>query len=224
MNQIAVDLVYNTMNVVNDLKYALRTFLKQPLFTIAAVVTLALGIGANTAIFSVIHGVLLQPLPLPSSDRLVLIQARSELGFDISVSIPNYFSWEEMSQAFETMGAGRFTSVNLTGTEQPERLQAQHVLGDYFGTLGRPAHIGRVFTRDETLRGADRQAVVSYGFWQRTLAGSRDAVGKAMTLDGQPFTVIGVSAPGLLLPNARHRDLAADGRLCRQSPLGQPRS
>ena len=163
------------MNVVNDLKYALRTFLRQPLFTVAAVVTLALGIGANTAIFSVIHGVLLQTLPLPNAERLMLIQARSDRGFDISVSIPNYFSWEEMSQAFETMGAGRSTSVNLTGSEQPERLQAQHVLGDYFGTLGRPAHIGRVLTREETLRGADRQAVVSYGFWQRTLAGSRDA-------------------------------------------------
>ncbi len=188
------------MSVLTDLRYALRSFLKQPLFTIAVIVTLGLGIGANTAIFSVIHGVLLRPLPLPESERLVLVQARSDRGFDTSVSIPNYFSWEEMSSAFEAMGASRFTSVNLTGTEQPERLQAQQVLGDFFGALGRPAHLGRVLTRDETLRGAERQAVVSYGFWQRSLGGSSDVVGRSITLDGQPFDVIGVMPQDFYYP------------------------
>ena len=124
------------MNIAKDLQYALRTFVKQPLFTCVAVVTLALGIGANASIFSVIHGVLLQPLPLPQAEQLMRIQARSGRGFDISVSIPNYFSWEEMASSFETMGAARFTSINLTGTEQPARLQAQQVLGDFFGALG----------------------------------------------------------------------------------------
>lgn len=188
------------MSVSNDLQYALRTLAKQPLITVAAIVTLALGIGANTAIFSVIHGVLLQPLPLPDAERLVLIQARSDRGFDISVSVPNYFSWEEMSSAFETMGAGRFASVNLTGTEQPERLQAQQVLGDYFNTLGRRAHVGRVLTREETLRGAERLAVVSYGFWQRTLGGAADSVGRSITLDGEPFTVVGVMPQDFYYP------------------------
>ena len=127
------------MSLWQDVVYALRTFTKKPIFTIVAIVTLALGIGANTAIFSVVNGLLLLPLPLPDAEELVLLDARSEAGFNILVSIPNYFSWEEMASSFEAIGSGRGTNLNLTGGDQPERLQAIQVLGDFFGALAVPA-------------------------------------------------------------------------------------
>lgn len=140
---------------VHDLRYAARVLAKSPGFTAVAVITLALGIGANTAIFSVVNGVLLLPLPAKDADRVVFLAARSQAGYDISVSIPNYHSWEEHARVFETMGASRGTSLNLTGGDQPERLEGQQVLGDFFGALGRSAAIGRTLRGDETRRGAE---------------------------------------------------------------------
>ena len=173
-------------------RYAVRALVKRPGFTLVAVLTLALGIGANTAIFSVVNGMLLLPLPYASPDRLVWLAAQSEAGFGISVSISNYHSWEERARVFDTMGAVRNTSLNLTGTGEPERLSAAQVLGDYFGALGRAALLGRVFHADETRRGAERLAVVSHGLWQRRFGGDPDLVGRTFGLDGQPFTVIGI--------------------------------
>ena len=186
---------------LQDLRYAARVLAKSPGFTAVAVITLALGIGANTAIFSVVNGVLLLPLPARDADRIVFLAARSEAGYDISVSIPNYHSWEEQSRVFETMGASRGTSLNLTGGDQPERLEGQQVLGDFFGALGRSAAIGRTLRGDETRRGAARLAVVSHGFWKRRFGGDPDLVGQTLMLDMQSFTVIGIMPEDFFYPS-----------------------
>ncbi|MDP6610499.1 MAG: ABC transporter permease, partial [Vicinamibacterales bacterium] len=180
------------MGIGQDLRYALRTLGKRPGFTAIAVLTLALGIGANSAIFSVVNGMLLLPLPYGEPDRLVWLQARVPAGFNISISIPNYHDWEERSRTFEAIGAARFADVTMTGTEEPARLRGLQVIGDYFGTLGRAPILGRALTADETRRGADRLAVISAELWQRQFNRDESILGRSLRLDGQPFTVIGV--------------------------------
>ncbi len=185
------------MGLGHDLRYAVRSFAKRPGFTAVAVLTLALGIGANSAIFSVVNGMLLLPLPYADPDRLVWLQARAQSGFNISISIPNYHSWEEQARAFDNIGAARIADLTMTGAEAPERVRGLQVIGDYFGVLGRTPVLGRTLTADETRRGADRLAVLSYELWQRRFAGAEDILGRSLILDGQPFTVIGVMPPNL---------------------------
>ena len=185
------------MGFGQDLRYALRSLAKRPGFTAVAVLTLALGIGANSAIFSVVNGMLLLPLPYAEPDRLVWLQARAQSGFNISISIPNYHSWEEQARAFDNIGAARIADLTMTGAEAPERVRGLQVIGDYFGVLGRTPVLGRTLTADETRRGADRLAVISYELWQRRFAGDNGILGRSLTLDGQPFTVIGVMPPNL---------------------------
>ena len=175
-----------------DLRYAARQLVHRPGFAAVAILTLGLGIGANTAIFSLVNGILLAPLPLADDDRLVFIGGRSEAGFDISVSLPNYYSWEEQNGVFEAFGARRGTTFNLTGGDRPERLQGEQVLGDFFGVSGRQPFVGRTIRPEETARGADRIAVLSHGFWERRFGSDPDVIGEAVVLNGSPFTVIGV--------------------------------
>ncbi len=141
--------------LLHDLRYAARQMLRQPVFATVAVVTLAIGIGANTAIFSVVNAVLIAPLPLGDPDRLVWLGARAESGFDISVSLPNYYDWEARNTTFDAIGAARLVSLNLTG-DPPERLPGRQVVGDYFAALGRTPARGRPILAEETARGADR--------------------------------------------------------------------
>ena len=176
----------------SDLRSAVRQFVGRPGFAAVAIVTLALGIGANTAVFSLVDGILLAPLPLTDDERLVWLGAHSEAGFDISVSIPNYYSWEEQNGVFEAFGARRGTTFNLTGGDRPERLGAAQVLGDFFGVAGRRPLIGRTIRPEETRRGAERLAVLSHGLWERRFGSDASLVGKAILLNGEPFTVVGV--------------------------------
>ena len=134
-----------------DLRFAIRMLRKRPGFTVIAVLTIALGIAANTSIFSVVNGVLLRPLPVAEQDRLVVPNVIAPSGFEISLSIPNFKDWREQNTTFESMGANATRSRTLTGGERPEMVTTRIILGDWFETLGVAPHLGRLIESDETL-------------------------------------------------------------------------
>ena len=177
--------------LISDLTFAVRQLIRRPGFATVAILTIAIGIGANTAIFSLVNGVLLTPLPLAAGE-LAWLGARAENGFDISVSIPNYYSWEERHGVFDSIGARRGTTFNLTDGSRPERLGGAQVIGNFFDALGREPFLGRTIRSEETVRGAARLAVLSYGLWQRRFGSDPDLIGEAIILDNESFTVAGV--------------------------------
>src|SRR6476660_8700135 len=178
---------------MNDVKLAFRQLFKNPGFTTVAVVTLALGIGANTTIFSVIDSVLIRPLPYRSPDRLVTVCQRSiKRGFSQVIVTPATLrDWREQNTAFEELGGQIYESVNLTGVERPEHLHAAWTTPNYFSVFGVQALLGRTFIADDKPPGGHRGAVLSYGLWQRNFAGDRGAVGQRITLNGLNYTVVG---------------------------------
>jgi putative ABC transport system permease protein len=185
-----------------DVRYAVRTLALRPGFAIVAVITIALGIGANTSIFSVVNGVLLEPLPLHEPEHLVMPNVVAPTGFDISLSIPNFKDWREKNRSFASFGANARRSRTLTGGDRPEIVGVRLILGDYFETLGVPTALGRWIPSDDTWAGAAPTAVVTHRFWQRHLGGELDALGRTVTLDGEPFTVVGVMPPEFVFPSA----------------------
>ena len=153
--------------LLQDLRFAVRTLLKRPGFTAAVVLTLGLGIAANTAIFSVANAVLLHPLPFDEADRLVTPNPISDRGFGISLSIPNYYDWKDQARSWESFGAYRGDSAVFIGSDRPEVVRVRQVLGDFFAALRiTPAH-GRLITAAESEPGAVPIAVITDGFWQR---------------------------------------------------------
>jgi len=185
-----------------DIRFGIRTLVKRPYFTAIAIVTIALGIGANSAIFSVVNGVLLEPLPLRDPDRLVRPAVISPRGFEISMSIPNFRDWRERSRSFESFGANMSRNHTLTGIDRPEVIRVRWVLGDFFETLGVPPARGRFILSDETWVGAAPIAVVTHGFWERRLGGDPDVIGRTITLDSETFEIVGVTPPGFQFPSA----------------------
>jgi predicted permease len=181
--------------LLQDLKYGLRMLAKNPGFTAVAVITLALGIGVNTAIFSVVNGVLLRPLPYPNPDRLVQIYERSPQINELSVSYLNFLDWERVNRSFAGMAAYRGESFNFTGTGQPEHIPGAVVTANFLSVLGVEPLRGRTFTPDENQPGANPVAMVSEGFWKRSFAGDTAVLGKSVVLDGQAYTVVGI-VPG----------------------------
>ncbi len=175
-----------------DIRYGFRGLLKRPGFTLIAVVTLALGIGANTAIFSVVNAVLLRPLPYPNADRLVAISENSLQDPDISVAYPDYLDWRAQQSVFEEMSARMPEGGIITGANEPERVIGRMVTPSFFPTLGVQPMLGRAFTEAEDSPGAPPVMVISHGLWQRQFAGAADAIGKSITFNGAPWTVIGV--------------------------------
>ena len=171
-----------------DLRYSLRNLAKTPAFTAVALITLALGIGANTAIFSVVNAVLLRALPYAEPDRLVVI---GQSGYT-SAPPANFFDWKSQNHVFENMGAAEAWTPNLTGIDKPEQVVGLHVTSDVFPVLGVRPLLGRVFVPADDRLGSDHQVVVSYGFWQRHFSGARDALGKTIGLNGVPYTIVGV--------------------------------
>jgi putative ABC transport system permease protein len=169
-----------------DLKHAARGLLGSPGFAIVAILTLALGIGANTAIYSVVYGLLLRPLPYAEPDRLAVI-GETNARDDIAVAYPDFEDWRQRSRAFSGMATMRFDGFNLAGLDQPERVQGMVVSRDFLQVLGvRPA-LGR------DLLGSDPVALVSHHFWQTRLGGSESGrIGRSVTLDGRAYTVVGV--------------------------------
>src|ERR1700684_765790 len=181
--------------LLQDLRYGLRTLRKNPGFTAIAVLTLALGIGANTAIFSVVNGVLLRPLPFRHPSRLVLIAEKSSFPV-ISTSRENYLDWRDQSHSFEAMEATRSGSITLTGAGEPERLNVRMATAELFPMLGINAQVGRTFLAEEDRAGGTPVALLSYGLWQRRFGGSPDIIGKTINLDLQPYTVVGILPNG----------------------------
>jgi predicted permease len=195
-----------------DLRYAVRSLRASPGFTATALLTLALGIGANTAIFSVVRGVLLEGLPFPQADRVVRVwNVQREKGIERgSVSEPDFLDWRKESRLAESMGAYFFADgqigLDLTGDRNPERISAALVTDGFFQTLGSPAMIGRTLVADEHVSGRDRSVVISYGLWTRRFGADPSLVGKSVTLNGQPFAVVGVMPPGFTYPADRPHD------------------
>jgi putative ABC transport system permease protein len=181
--------------VFQDLRYGVRMLLKHPGFTFIAVLTLALGIGANTAIFSIVNAVLLRPFPYQAPERLVILRERvSGGGAGFSPSYPNFADWRAQNTVCSSMAAVRQNeSFNLTGTGEPERLQGRLVSAEFFSTLGIEPLLGRDFLAEEDRPGATPAAILSYGLWQRRFDEDPGIIGKQLTLNNQSFTVIGIT-------------------------------
>jgi predicted permease len=178
--------------IFQDLRYALRQFRKSPGFTAVAVLTLALGIGANTAIFSVVNAVLLNPLPFRNSSRLVTL-FQSVPSFPMgSISYPNFLDWQRDNHAFEAMAAFRWMDGAITGVGEAEEVSARRVSANFFPILGVNPILGRNFTPEEDRRGANPTAMISEGLWKRKFGSDPNVIGKRVIVDGQGRTIIGV--------------------------------
>ena len=174
-------------DVRQDIRFAIRSFARSPGLFLVALITLALGIGANTAIFSVVHSVLLRPLDYPESERVMRL-GHSDLDGSpgMSVHTPgNFFDWKRGARSFESMAAYSYATASLLGTGDPTRIQGARSVGSIFDVLGTPALIGRTFTDREDGPGREDIVVLSHGLWQRVYGGS-DVVGESINLDGSP--------------------------------------
>lgn len=175
-----------------DARHGLRAMLRTPTFTAIAVIVLALGIGANTAIFSVVDAVLLRPLAYRDPDRLVTILTYGEG----PVSVANYIDWRDQNHSFSAMGAAEYWSPNLTGIDAPEHIAGLKVTQNLFPMLGIGPLLGRLFVEGEDKDGADHEVILSYRLWQRRFSGDRNVLGKPIVLDGQAYVVVGVMPQG----------------------------
>jgi len=187
---------------MNDLRFAFRQLFKNPAFSAVAILTLALGIGANTAIFSVVNAVLLQPLPYPNADRIMVLNESSGRGQDYSVALPDYFDWRNDNTVFEHLAATHKESRNLSGIpgREPERVSCASVTRNFFNTIGLRPELGRTFGEDEDKVGAPPVVVISDRLWQRAFNRDPAAIGRSINLHDQNFTIIGVMPPQMTSP------------------------
>ena len=190
------------LGILRDVRFALRMLMRTPGFSAVALLTFALGIGVNAAVFTVYNGVLLRPLPYPDSDRLVMVwldNRRQGIKEDIT-SYPNFIDWRDQTASFSAMSAYTPSSFTLTGAGDPERLLGAEATASFFDVMGLQPALGRVFTPREDTFGNDNVVVLSYGLWQRRFGGARDVLGKTLTLNGQPHEIIGVMPAALAVP------------------------
>ncbi len=185
-------------NLLHDFRYAFRLLAKSASFSAIAIITLALGIGANTAIFTVVNAVLLRPLPFRDSSGLMIIAEKSNFPI-ISTSYQNYIDWRDQSHSFASLEATRGTTITLTGAGEPDRLNARMVTAPLLPLLGVDARIGRTFRADEDRAGGAPVALLSYGLWQRRFGGAADVLGKSIHLDSRQYTIVGVLPSGFEL-------------------------
>jgi predicted permease len=183
--------------LLQDIRYGLRMLGKNPGFAAIAILTLALGIGANTALFSVVNGVLLNPLPFPNPDQLYALYSKSTLDDQDSISYPNFVDWRKDNHAFSTLGSFRSSDMNLTGTGEPERLHGHMVSAELFPTLDIPPILGRNFRPEEDQASTAPVAIISDGLWKRKFGLSPDVLNKTIALNGRAYTIVGVF-PGRL--------------------------
>ena len=186
---------------LRDARYAIRHLLKAPGFTVVAVMTIALGIGATTAIFSVVNGVLLRPLPFPASDTLVRVhEVVPQYGL-FSVAPANFLDWRRDNSVFERIGAYSTSSATLVGADGPERIQGAQVSWDMFQLLGVGPALGSSFVADDDKPGGRGVIVISHGMWQQRFGGDPSVVGRTITLSGTPVVIAGVMPPDFYYPN-----------------------
>lgn len=204
--------------LLNDLRYAVRYLLRAPAFSIVAIATLALAIGANTAIFTVVDAVLLRPLPYAHADRLVMVwesnpptTERGVSAFEARnvVSPANFLVWRDENTVFDGMAAFFEQPANISGAGEPERIAVQYVTPNLFSLAGIYPRLGRPFTTEEGEPGRDRVAILSYGLWQRQFGGLAGAIGSTIRLSGIPFTVVGVMPRGFQL-FIKHESIVTD--------------
>ncbi len=192
--------------LIQDLRYGLRTLMKSPGFAFVAVLTLALGIGANTAIFSVVNGVLLRPLPYFEPERLVMVWAdrpilQAQIGLeDFPVAVADFVDWRNQNQVFEQMAVMQPPRINLTRGGEPESVIGLRASASLFPLLGARFAVGRGFLPEEDRAGADRVVVISHGLWQRRYGADPKLIGQKITLNNEDYTVIGVTAPDFQFP------------------------
>jgi len=178
--------------LLQNTRYALRQLRNRPEFATVAVITLALGIGANTALFSIVNGVLFSRLPYPEPERLVTL-SESKPNFEYgSISYPNFRDWQKENRAFSALAIYRSTAFSLTGSGEPIQVSGEFVSGDLFSILGVTPLVGRMFVSGEDEVGRAPVALISAGLWQRKFSSASDILGRTLTLDGRDFTVVGV--------------------------------
>ena len=189
-------------NLWRNLKYATRVLVRAPLFTITVVLTIALGVGVNTAVFSEVNAVLLRPLPYDKPDQLVMVSAVDPLGKKrVTASYPSFQDWKRDNDVFQDMAAYEYRTYNLTGEYEPERITAAAVSANVFQLLGANAQIGRFFLAEEDQFGVDRTVVLSNQLWQRRFGSNNAVIGKRITLDDESYTVVGVMPDSFRFPH-----------------------
>jgi predicted permease len=198
--------------LLQDLRYGIRMLAKSPGFAAIAILTLALGIGANTALFSVVNGVLLNPLAYPQSGQLVAIYGKTTGFANAPINYPNFQDWQRDTQTFSSMAIYRNQDYNFIGTGEAERLTGYMISADFFSTLGTMPVLGRSFRADDDHVGAAPVVILGGGFWKRKFGASLDVIGKAMLLNGTMYTIVGVVPAGFTF-YGRDRDV--------YTPIGQ---
>ena len=192
----------NPATIVRDVRYAVRLLLRHPGFTAIALLTFAVGIGVNTAVFSVFNGVLLRPLPYPDADRITMMwldNQRQGIKEDIG-SYPNYRDWREQSASFEHVAAYNAPNFTMTGSDEPERIRGAAITASFFSVIGLQPVIGRLFTDANETVGNDRVVLVSHGLWQRKFGGRPDVLGQTLMLNGESHEIIGVMPVEMRMP------------------------
>src|SRR5215212_9090837 len=183
--------------MIQDVRFAFRVLFKNKPLTSIAVITLALGIGANTAIFSVVNAVLLNPLPYKQPDRLVALWENVPGHGRWRTAPANFFNWKKQNTVFEDVVAFGASTMTLTGNGEPEQLVGSRVSSGYFAVVGVDPILGRAFVPEEYERGKGQVVVLGYNFWQRRFGGDRNIINRSITLDGASYTVVGVMPTGI---------------------------
>ncbi|MGE0455916.1 MAG: ABC transporter permease [Vicinamibacteria bacterium] len=230
------------MTVLQDLRFAARMLVKRPGFAFTGILTLALGIGANTAVFSVVDGVLLRPLPVQSPERLVIVWEHNlpRSRTHNVVNPANFLAWKERARSFESFTAFTQWGMNLAGEGEPERIQAGIVMSDFFATLGVSPSLGRGFTDGDGVPGAADVVVIADGLWKRRFGADPSVIGKTLQLNGRTQTVVGVMSASFSIPpgvelwvpqtvsenlrNARGRYMMSIARMAPGVSLGEARA
>src|SRR5262252_3653782 len=187
--------------ILQDVRYGARMLLKTPALSAIVILALALGIGANTAIFSVINAVVLRPLPYDHAEQLLFLNERSPVLDEMSISYPNFTDWRDQSHVFEKIGVYNRNSYNLTGYGDAERILTAQISADLFAALRVNAALGRIYTNDEDRPGGAPVAVLSYALWQRRFGGQENIINQTLTFNGKSYTVIGVMPQDFQYPS-----------------------